>query len=110
MFTQIHGCRIASDEGFEVEFDVSRGEGGSVTYRETGRELYLEAGYLLLPSLIGEHTPIWIEVPNQLEWNRSHPGEWLSEDEQKRVINNIRSTFNFIKTPLHLMRANTSAT
>lgn len=103
MLTLINGCKVVSDEGFEVELHMHRDE-GYVTYHDGTKGLLLGAWWLLLAAEAGDYLPLRLDVPDQLKWNHPRPGQELSEAEKTQVVNRIRDAFDVMGTPVLVKR------
>jgi len=101
MFTRVHGSKVISDEGFEVNIGQIGHDGLFVQYSRAGRFLVLGA-YLQQPlpkdNRLLDQVPMIVEIPPKLEW-LSPERQYLSEIEQREVLEKVKAALEFMGDP-----------
>jgi len=98
MFTKVHGSRVTSDEGFEIDIGSTGHDGFSVQYAQGDHFLRIWAFYPQpLPKDPGlrDQVPLILEIPSRLDW-QSPKGQQLSDTEQKEVLEKIKAALEFL--------------
>ena len=103
MLTRIHGAKVCSDDGFEVELANAGQDGMCLCYREGQQQLLLAACYE--PSTSGGAIvrTLRIYLPFHISWQQPDGVISLSAEDGKRILTNIRRVFEYLQEPIEIV-------